>query len=76
MNRPQLSIRHGTLLMVVAAILAGCATVDRLNPFSRKSQAETALPFRAALRKEADGVLAVTVRAEGAGVNAVRESVR
>lgn len=62
--------------MLVASATFGCSTVDRLNPFNRKAQAETALPFRAALRKEADGVLAVTVRADGAGVDALRESVR
>ena len=67
---------RAVLILLAAATVAGCATVDRLNPFSRKAQAETALPFRAALRQEADGVLAVTVKADGAGVDAVRESVR
>jgi hypothetical protein len=59
-----------------ATVLAGCATVDRLNPFSRKAAPEAALPYRAALAREADGVLRVSVRAEGAGLDAVRESVR
>jgi hypothetical protein len=67
---------RAVVILLVATTVAGCATVDRLNPFSRKSQAEAALPFRAALRQEADGVLAVTVRADGAGVDALRESVR
>jgi hypothetical protein len=67
---------RAVLILLLAATVAGCSTVDRLNPFSRKATAERQLPYRAALRAEQDGVLAVTVKADGAGVDAVRESVR
>ena len=67
---------RAVLILLVAGVVAGCSAADRLNPFKRKTEAEAALPFRAALRREADDVLAVTVKADGAGLDAVRESVR
>lgn len=63
------------VLMMIAA-LAGCSTFDRINPFGRKASPEAALPYRTSLAREGDGMLRVSVRAEGAGLEAVRESVR
>ncbi|MDP2085762.1 MAG: hypothetical protein Q8K20_11235 [Gemmobacter sp.] len=69
-------MRAVVTLMVVGSVLAGCAVPDRLNPFGRRTAAEASLPFRAALRADRDGTLLVTVKAPGATVDAVRESVR
>ena len=67
---------RGIVLAGLVLAVAGCSTLDRVNPFSRRAAPETALPYRAALRVEPGDVLAVTVKADGAGVDAVRESVR
>ena len=67
---------RGVLMLLLVGSVAGCATVDRLNPFKRKTAAEAALPYRAALRADRDGTLAVSVKAPGASVDGVRESVR
>lgn len=64
------------LIPLVCATVAGCATVDRLNPFGRKTIAEAGLPYRAALRADKDGLLTVSVKAPGEQVAGVRESVR
>ena len=64
------------LILLLASTVAGCATVDRLNPFGRKTIAEAGLPYRAALRADKDGVLSVSVKAPGEQVAGVRESVR
>lgn len=68
-------MRVGVVLSVVAA-LAGCSTLDRVNPFNRKNAAEAGLPYRATLRADKDGTLTVSVKAPGEQVAGVRESVR
>jgi len=67
---------RGVLILVLVSTVAGCATVDRLNPFGRKKIAEAGLSYRAALRADKDGLLTVSVKAPGEQVAGVRESVR
>ncbi|MFN3647585.1 MAG: hypothetical protein ACK4S2_13905 [Gemmobacter sp.] len=69
-------MRRAVLILGVALAVAGCSTLDRVNPFKRKDAAEASLPYRAALRADRDGALTVTVKAPGATVDMVRESVR
>lgn len=68
------AMRIVMMVAMVGAVVAvsGC---ERLG-LSRKAQAERALPFRASMKDAKDGTLTVSVKAPGASVDAVRESVR
>ncbi|WP_323042119.1 hypothetical protein [Gemmobacter sp.] len=62
-------MRAALILMLVGAVAttAACA---------RRTTVEASLPYRAALKAQNDGLLLVSVKAPGATVDMVRESVR
>ncbi|MDR5651298.1 hypothetical protein [Ruixingdingia sedimenti] len=57
------------ILTMVALALSGCAR-------ERRAAAEAGLPYRADLKAADDGTLLISVKAAGAGLAEVRESVR
>lgn len=73
-------MQKAVLLTVIAAL--GLGACGRINVNLRNpaqflgSGAETTLPYRANLRVARDGDLTVSVRAEGASLDQVRESAR
>jgi hypothetical protein len=74
-------MNKAVLLTVIGVALSttacGRINVNLSNPLQLVgSGAETNLPFRANLRAARDGALTVTVRAQGASLEDVRESAR
>jgi hypothetical protein len=67
--------RRLIVLTCIALILSGCGVRERI--FGTSGQSDRALPYRASLSKGEDNRnIAVRVRASGATVAQVRESVR
>jgi len=62
-------MRAGLILMLVGALAATTAC-------NRQAVPEYALPYKAGLKVQDDGLLLVSVKAPGATVDMVRESVR
>lgn len=70
-------IKHVTTITICAA-LAGCGSFSGIGSETKRASTENELPFKAKASKNSDDKLgfAVSVSNEGAGVDAVRESVR
>ncbi|RRH76394.1 hypothetical protein [Falsigemmobacter faecalis] len=68
--------RGAVLVMILGGALAlsGCSRIASLNPFGSRTTSD--VPYAASLSDDRAGNLTVTVKAAGAGLDAVRESAR
>ncbi len=61
-------MRAALILMLIGTLAATACT--------RRTETEAALPYRASLKAQADGLLLIAVKAQGATLDMVRESAR